>query len=238
MSFATIAENIAKVRERCEQAAERAGRSAEEITLLAVSKTVSPENILAAYQSGARHFGESYMQEAKAKVGVPPLDKPDIEWHFIGHLQSNKAREAVGRFTVIQSVDSLALAQEISKRAANIGTAQRILLEVKLEANPAKFGFGVEELPSMVERIGSLEGVCIQGLMGMAPYDPSVTVVRSAFQTLYRLFERLPPPMRQTLSMGMTGDFEIAIEEGATLVRIGSAIFGSRSQSQRFLREA
>ena len=231
----SIAENIARVRERCASAAERAGRSSQEITLLAVTKTVSPEYILSARESGITHFGENYVQEAKSKVGIPPLNKPDISWHLIGHLQSNKVREVVGKFAVIQSVDSLALAQEISKRAVALGIVQQLLLEVKLDANPAKFGFGVDDLPSAVERIGSLEGIQIRGLMGMAPFTPSEVVVRSAFQTLYQLFEHLPHPMRYTLSMGMTGDFEIAIEEGATLVRIGTAIFGSRSQANSSL---
>lgn len=228
----TIAENIANVRERCEAAARRAGRSPQEITLLAVSKRASPESILAAYQAGATRFGESYIQEAKAKIGVPPLDKPEIQWHLIGRLQSNKVKEAIGRFALIQSVDSIRIAQEISKRAETSERPQDILLEVKLDESPAKCGFHFEEMEAATEQIAALKGVRIQGLMGMAPFDPSEKTVRAAFQTLYKLFERLPASMRQTLSMGMTGDFEIAIEEGATLVRIGTAIFGSRSQAK------
>lgn len=230
MAEADIAGNIARVRERIALAAERAGRSAEAITLVAVTKTVAPTRIAEAAAVGVRDFGENYVQEALAKIGSPPLDRPDLRWHFIGHLQRNKVREVLGRFTLLQSVDSVALAAEIGRRAQRIGQTADLLLEVKLDAAAeAKFGFLPEATLEAAAQVGQMAGVQLRGLMGMAPFASDPEQARPHFRRLRTLFEQLPPAERQILSMGMTGDFEVAVEEGATLVRIGTAIFGKRA---------
>jgi pyridoxal phosphate enzyme (YggS family) len=228
MTASEIAANVMRVRERMERAALHAGRSAGEITLIAVSKTMLPEHLIAAYAAGVRNFGENYVQEALAKVAQPALELPDIVWHFIGHLQSNKAREVVGRFALIHSVDSVALAGELARRSRPSGRAVPILLEIKLDPATTKFGIDPAGLPETVEALMQLEGVRLCGLMGMAPYGEAPEQARPYFRRLYALYEQLPQEARQALSMGMTGDFEVAIEEGATHVRIGTAIFGRR----------
>ena len=229
MGQTQIADNIAHVRELIARAAARRGRSAENVTLIAVTKAVPAARIAEAYAAGVRDFGESYVQEARDKIGLPPLDFPDVRWHFIGHLQSNKAREVVERFALLHSVDSVALAKEVGRRAQRIGRSADILLEVKLDPADAKFGFLPETLPEAAAQIGSLVGVRLCGLMGMAPFASDPEAARPFFQTLQTHFRQLPPEAQQTLSMGMTGDFEVAIEEGATHVRIGTAIFGRRT---------
>jgi pyridoxal phosphate enzyme (YggS family) len=229
MAEADIAGKLARIRERIAQAAARSGRSAEAVALVAVTKTVEPARIAQAYAAGLRDFGENYMQEALAKIGQPPLDRSDMRWHFIGHLQRNKARDAVGRFALIQSVDSVALAKEIGRRAQRAGQEAAILLEVKLDTGTeAKFGLAPEVALETAAEVREIAGVQLQGLMGMAPFHPDPEQARPPFRRLHALFQQLPPAARQTLSMGMTGDFEVAIEEGATLVRIGTGIFGKR----------
>jgi len=181
-----------------------------------------------------RQFGESYLQESLTKVCCAQLALPDIEWHFIGHLQSNKVRNAVPHFSVIQSIDSYRLAAEISRRAVTAGRLARILLEVKLDPVATKYGIEPERALEEALGISELPGTRLEGLMGIAPYvtaadaGAGVEVSRTAFRRLAELFCRLPDTCRQTLSMGMTGDFEIAIEEGSTMVRIGTGIFGNR----------
>ena len=231
--------NIAAVQQRIATACERVGRNPDTVTLIAVSKTQPPELMVAAYQAGIRHFGENYVQEALSKVGRPPLDWQDVHWHFIGHLQRNKARDIFpagndARFTLIQSVDSvdsLALAEELDRRAVRSGKKLPVLLEVKLDPAPAKFGFAPETLLAEVARVQALEGLQRQGLMGMAPFATDPEASRPFFRQLHGLFIQLGDLVGsqiQSLSMGMTGDFETAIEEGATHVRIGTAIFGPR----------
>jgi len=233
--MAQIADNIAQVRERIAAAAVRAKRDPDSVTLAAVSKTVSPERIFEAYQAGQRVFGESYLQEALAKIGKTPLDVPDITWHFIGHLQSNKARDVESHFALTQSVDSYRLAAEIGRRAAHAGRLARILLEVKLDPVENKFGIEPDKALEVALGVSELPGIRLEGLMGIAPYVPAAdagaraNASRTAFRTLAELFCRLPETCRQTLSMGMTGDFEIAIEEGATVVRVGTGLFGNRT---------
>lgn len=228
MAESEIAGNIARVRERIAQAAGRAGRRPESVTLIAVTKTVTPDRIAEAYAAGIRDFGENYVQEALTKRGMPPLDGQDICWHFIGHLQSNKVKDVVGRFALVQSVDSLSLASEIGRRARKVGLTADILLEVKLDAVEAKFGFAPETTLEAAAQIVGLDGVRLCGLMGMAPFGDDPEQARPHFRRLYGLFRQLPPETHQTLSMGMTGDFEVAVEEGATHVRIGTALFGKR----------
>src|SRR5262249_3741868 len=160
-------------------------------------------------------------QEALAKIGDPRLDWPDARWHFIGHLQRNKAKDVVGRFTLTHSVDSVALAREMARRAQIAGTVAAILLEVKLDPATTKFRLAPEATLETAAQILPITGIRLQGLMGMAPFGAEPEAARPHFRRLYTLFTQLPPEARQTLSMGMTGDFEVAIEEGATHVRIG-----------------
>ncbi len=225
----SIAANIAAVRARIAQAAARAGRASNSVTLIAVTKTVDAARVQAAYQAGVRDFGENYVQEALAKVGDPTLAWPDARWHFIGHLQTNKAREMTGRFALVQSVDSARLAEELARRARLAETVTPILLEVKLDAAESKFGLAPDDTLAVVERVLQIEGVELRGLMALAPFAPDPEAARPHFRRLRALFAQLPASAQQTLSMGMTGDFETAVEEGATHVRIGTAIFGRRA---------
>jgi pyridoxal phosphate enzyme (YggS family) len=230
MTDLTIADKVAGIRRRIRAAASRAGRNPDEVTLLAVTKTVEPSRIAEAYGAGVRDFGENYVQEAVNKRLDNRIEHPDIRWHFIGHVQSNKVKDVIDRFTVIQSVDSIALAREIGRRATGTHRAVEILLQVKLDSIPTKFGIAAAEILPMAEMLVDIPGIAVAGLMGMAPFAEEPEQSRSYFRALRELFERLPPASRQILSMGMTGDFDVAVEEGATLVRIGTAIFGSRAE--------
>jgi pyridoxal phosphate enzyme (YggS family) len=229
-----IADNIARIRDRIAAAAGRSQRTPESVSLVAVSKKVSPGRIVEAYNAGMRIFGESYLQEALTKIGHAPLDLTDIEWHFIGRLQSNKVRDVEAHFALIQSVDSRKLAEGIGRRAVNAGRIARILLEVKLDSVGTKIGIEPEKALQEALGISELPGIRLEGLMGIAPYvtaadaGAGAEASRPVFRELAKLFCRLPETCRQTLSMGMTGDFEVAIEEGATMVRIGTGLFGNR----------
>ncbi|MGC8784400.1 MAG: YggS family pyridoxal phosphate-dependent enzyme [Armatimonadota bacterium] len=221
-----IAHNVAVVRERIDRACERAGRKTEEVTLIAVSKTVDIARIEQAIAAGIEHFGENYYQEAREKI---PCIQAPVHWHFIGHLQKNKVRGVVPLFEWIHTVDDEELAQEIDRRAQAAGKRQRVLIEVNIAREPQKFGVSPEEVLSLAERIAQLPSVQLEGLMGMAPLVENAEQARPYFAELRRLFERLPETCRVHLSMGMTQDYEVAIEEGATMVRIGTAIFGPRA---------
>jgi len=223
--MSSIAENITRVRERIAEAAARAGRDPAEITLVAVSKTVEPARIREAVEAGILDLGENYYQEVREKM---PLFGPDVRWHFIGHLQTNKARYVAGRFALVHSVDSEALARELGKRALAANTEQPVLIEVKLDPAATKFGVEPDAVPELAAYVAQTPGLQLCGLMGMAPFVDDPEETRPCFAPLRGLFEQLPAEYRQTLSMGMTADFEVAIEEGATLVRIGTAIFGKR----------
>lgn len=223
-----LAQNVAAIRARIAQACERSGRDPSAVTLIAVTKTVKLPQIRAVYEAGVREFGENYVQEALTKVGAPELSDTTVRWHFIGHLQRNKVRDILGRFALIHSVDSLALAAEIGRRAEILGHTADILLEVKLDPTFAKFGFPPEQTLTTAQAVLDIPGVRLRGLMGMAPFGSEPEAARPAFQTLRKLFDQLPAGSRQVLSMGMSSDFEVAIEEGATLVRLGTALFGKR----------
>ena len=186
MNENSIADQIAAVRERMECAATRRGVPAETVTLMGVTKTVAPDRIQAAYAAGIRIFGENYIQEARAKVGAPGLDWPDAQWHFIGHLQRNKARDAAGQFALIQSVDSIELARELAKREAQRGRSAEILLEVRLDDSGTKFGLAPETLLDAAQEINAIENVNVRGLMALAPFsdDPG------------KRPPALPPPLR------------------------------------------
>ncbi len=231
-----LSDRIACTQDQIFAAASRAGRDPSSVTLVAVTKRVDREIILEAYRAGLRDFGESYLQEALPKIDQPPLHElQDIQWHFIGHLQTNKIRDVEPRFMLIHSVDSFKAAAEISRRATDAGRLARILLEVKLDATDTKFGIEPERVLEEALGISELTGIRLEGLMGIAPYAAAADAgagaetSRLAFRRLAGLFCRLPETCRQTLSMGMTGDFEIAIEEGSTMVRIGTGLFGNRT---------
>lgn len=201
--------------------------------LLAVSKTHPPETIRAAVECGQLYFGENKIQEAKAKI---PLSPGKARWQFIGHLQSNKVRDAVGLFEMIQGVDSLAIAREISKRAEQAGKTMPILIEVNVAGEGSKFGYAPEKMLAELIDLNSLPRIEIHGLMAIPPYVPVPEKARPYFQKLRALkmeCEKVLGVPLPHLSMGMSGDFEVAIEEGATIVRIGTALFGERLSTVR-----
>ena len=219
-----VAHNINQIRQRICSAAERGGRRPEDVTLVAVSKTIEPERLEAALGAGQTLFGESRVQEAKAKI---PLVSGRAHWHMIGHLQTNKVRDAVALFEVIHSVESVKLATELNKWAEHAGKTQVIFLEVNVSGEGSKFGLKPEDLESTLTEINKLPRLEVQGLMTIAPVAEEVEKARPYFRRLRELRDALN--LRE-LSMGMTHDFEVAIEEGATLVRIGAAIFGERKR--------
>ena len=227
----SLAENLDLIQQRIRAGCERAGRAPDSVTLLAVSKTHPPETIREATGCGQLLFGENKIQEAKAKI---PLCPGRCRWHFIGHLQSNKARDAVELFEMIQGVDSLALAREISRRCEQAAKRMPILLEVNVAGEASKFGYKPEQLLTELNELNALPKIEIHGLMAIPPYTTEPEKARPYFRRLRELRERaeavLGAPLPH-LSMGMSGDFEIAIEEGATLVRIGTALFGPRRKS-------
>ena len=230
MSFA---DTLNSVRQRIAAACQRTGRAEDSVTLLAVSKSHPPETIRAAVDAGQVHFGENKIQEAKAKI---PLSPGKARWQFIGHLQSNKVRDAVELFEMIQGVDSLAIAREISKRAEQAAKTIPILLEVNVAGEASKFGYQPEQLLAELNDLNALPRIEIHGLMAIPPFSPVPEKSRPYFQRLRELKARaeavLGAPLPQ-LSMGMSGDFEVAIEEGATIVRIGTALFGERQKVVR-----
>jgi pyridoxal phosphate enzyme (YggS family) len=217
--------SLAEVRARLSRAAERAGRDPSEITLVGVSKTMSAERVRAVYDEGLRHFGENRVQEGVGKIAE--LDLPDATWHLIGHLQTNKAKPAARAFSVVHSIDSRRVAEALSKE----GQALDVLLEVNYAGEESKFGFAPEDALAEAPAIAALPGLRLVGLMTVAPLVDDAEQVRPVFRGLRqlgdRVRERVDAP-RWHLSMGMTNDFEVAIAEGATIVRVGRAIFGER----------
>jgi PLP dependent protein len=228
-----VAENLERIRECIRAAARRSGRQPEAIRLVAVTKTVETVRIREAIALGVREIGENYVQEAAAKL--PALADLPITRHFIGHLQRNKANRAVELFDTIQSVDSLPLAVSLSRHAVQAsqrrggpGQEREVLVEVNVAGEATKSGIAPDAALALAEQVAALPGLRLAGLMGIAPLAGSPDDARRAFRRLRALFDQLPPPHRHTLSMGMTGDFAIAIEEGSTMVRIGTGIFGQR----------
>ena len=223
-----FAANLDAVRRRINTACERAGRDLASVTLVAVTKTQPPEVVAEAAKAGLTLFGENKVQEAKAKI---PLCPGRLRWHMVGHLQTNKCRDAVDLFEMVQSVDSLHLAEELNKRAEQAAKRMPVLLEVNAVGEASKFGCRPDQLLVDLERINALPRLEIHGLMTVPPWTPDPEKVRPVFRQMRELKERceqlLGAPLPH-LSMGMTGDFEVAIEEGATMVRIGTALFGAR----------
>ncbi len=227
----SIAENIQTVRTRIRRAAEAAGRDPAEVELVAVTKTHPASVVRQAWEAGIGVAGENYIQEAREKITA--LSDCTLRWHFIGHLQSNKARHAVDGFELIHSVDSLKLGREISKQAARIGKMQPILVQVNISREATKSGTTLEAAVELVAALGRLENIQVRGLMTMPPFFDQPERARPYFAALRQLRDRIREAspagvVMAHLSMGMTGDFEAAIAEGATLVRIGTAIFGKR----------
>lgn len=228
LDAAAIAENITRARERIARAAERARRGAGEITLIAISKTFPAECVRAAHAAGLRHFGENRVQEREAKS--PQVADLQATWHFIGHLQSNKVRRAVELFDRIDSVDSIALARKLNEAATPQNKRIGVLIEVHM-GEATKSGVAESDLPALAEAVASLPQLDLLGLMTVPPYSDDPETARPYFQKLRKLRDetsrRIGRPL-SVLSMGMSHDFEIAIEEGATEVRIGTGIFGER----------
>jgi pyridoxal phosphate enzyme (YggS family) len=228
----TIAARLTAILGRIRTAAAAVGRSAAEIRIVAASKTFPPSAIREAVAAGVSHIGENYIQEARDKYGV--LQGIPVKWHFIGHLQTNKAKYAVRMFDLIHTVDSYRLAFEIDRCARKIDKLQAVLIQVNLAAEDSKSGAAPDEALPLIRRAAALENIAVKGLMTLPPYFNAPEKVRPFFAALRRLrdridAERIENIAMQELSMGMTGDFEAAVAEGATLLRIGTAIFGERS---------
>src|SRR5712691_11430460 len=231
--MAKIQENLERVRQQIAQAAAKAGRTIDEIELVAITKTHAAEKVREVYEAGQILFGESRVQEARVKI--PELPSA-IRWHFVGHLQKNKIRHALPLFELIHSVDSLALAQDINRIAEEEGLHPRVLLEVNVAGEGSKFGFAPEKLRDEMEALLALPRLSIEGLMTIPPLAPEAEASRKYFVQLRELRDRLQTEFHvdlAQLSMGMTQDFAVAVEEGATLVRVGTAIFGERSKPKR-----
>ena len=229
----SIAENLERVREQITQAAAKAGRAVNEIELVAITKTHPAEKVREAVEAGHTLFGESRVQEARAKIPELPSN---LRWHFVGHLQKNKIRHALPLFELFHGVDSLALAQEIDRIAAEEGAHPRVLLEVNVAGEGSKFGFKAETLRAEIGSILALPRLSIEGLMCIPPLAEEAEASRKFFGQLRELRNSLEKEFNVKLphlSMGMTQDFSIAVEEGATLVRVGTAIFGERPKRQK-----
>jgi pyridoxal phosphate enzyme (YggS family) len=222
-----IEENLLRVMERIEKAAQKARRNPNEIRLVAVSKTVEAARIKEAIEAGVSILGENYIQEAQKKI--EEIGRP-VSWHFIGHLQSNKAKYAIRLFDMVHSLDSIPLAEELNRRAEQADRVIKVLVEVNLSKEATKFGTDEEMVLNLAKRVQNLNHLSFEGLMTMPPYFDSPEMSRPYYIALRELKQRMVKagiPMKE-LSMGMSNDFEIAIEEGATYVRVGTAIFGPR----------
>ena len=234
-TFPMIAENLNNVQTQIQSACKLSGRDPGEVTLIAVSKTKPVSALRAAYEAGARDFGENKVQELVDKIPQLPND---IRWHMIGHLQRNKVKYIIGKVTLIHSVDSLRLAEEISRESVRQGVETDILIEVNVAEEESKFGVSLREAPELVEKIAELPGVKVKGLMTIAPYTEVSEKNRPYFVKLHELSvdikrKNIDNISMNILSMGMTGDYSVAVEEGATCVRIGTGIFGERDYTNQ-----
>jgi PLP dependent protein len=231
MNHYSIQSNVEKINERISAAAKRSGRASSDIILIAVTKTVDAEQVREAFAAGVRHFGENRVQELALKRSQLDLD---CTWHFIGHLQGNKAKDALLHSRLIHSVDSLPLAAELDRRAGNMGIAADILAQINISGEETKSGIGPEEALGFVRSLAEFKNLRILGLMAIAGLVPDPEEARPEFRRMKHLFNDMaagtdrPNVQMKYLSMGMSGDFEVAIEEGSNMVRIGTAIFGER----------
>ena len=228
-----IKENLEEVREKIRQACQRSGRREEDVTLISVSKTKPVEMLREAYEAGSRDFGENRVQEIMEKYGQMP---EDVRWHMIGHLQKNKVRQVIDKAVLIHSVDTVELAEQIEKDAAKRDLTVDILLEVNVAEEESKFGFRTEEVEAAVMKIKEFPHVHIKGLMTIAPFVSNSEDNREVFKKLYQLYvdirsKNIDNVNMSVLSMGMTGDYEVAVEEGATMIRVGTSIFGARTRN-------
>jgi len=230
--MSSIAENLERVREQIAQAAAKTNRSVEDVELVAISKTHEAEKVREAIEAGQSLFGESRVQEARVKIPDLPSN---LRWHFVGHLQKNKIRHALPLFELIHSVDSIALAEDVNRIAEEDGLHPRVLLEVNVAGEGSKFGFKPETLRAEMESLLALPRLSILGLMTIPPIAEDAEDSRKYFVQLRELRDQLQTEFHvdlAQLSMGMTQDFAIAVEEGATLVRVGTAIFGERTRKK------
>lgn len=234
----SIEQNVADVLERIAAAARRAGRSPHDVTVVTVAKTFPPEAVIAAHAAGLTVFGENRVQEARYKIPAVAraIGEGAVSWHMVGHLQRNKAKRAVKLFDLIHAVDSVRLTEELEKRCARRDKQMAVLLDINISGEASKYGLSPEDesqLEAVVEAVLASPHLVLQGLMGMAPFADDPEEARPYFRRLRRLHDELagryPSADWRHLSMGMTDDFKVAVEEGATLVRIGRAIFGERS---------
>ena len=245
LSAEEIRSNLQCVEQRIAAAAERAGRRPDDVTLVAVSKTKPAEDIAFALANGQRHFGENYVQELNEKIRVFG-ERPEgegVHWHMIGHLQKNKVKYLVGRVSLIHSVDTVALAEQIEKESAKKGAVTEILLEINVAGEESKWGFTMEDAKEAAGTVQALTHVRLIGLMTSAPYTEDPESNRDYFRALKALADKLYAEglivpsengfRTPALSMGMTGDFEVAVEEGATMVRVGTAVFGARNYADQ-----
>lgn len=228
-----IAENLERVRSQIADAAKKSGRSLDDIELVAISKTHEAEKVRAAFDAGQQLFGESRVQEARAKI---PLLPSAARWHFVGRLQKNKVRHALPLFELFHSVDSLELGRDMNRIADEEGLNPRVLLEVNVAGEGSKIGFAPDVLQAQMDALLGLPRLTIEGLMTIPPLAPEAEASRQYFVALRKLRDQFAVQFRVTLpqlSMGMSGDFLVAIEEGATLVRVGTAIFGKRTPARQ-----
>ena len=228
--MSSISDNISEVRERIERAADRAGRKPEDITLIAVTKTVGVDAVKEAINAGVTQFGENRVQMLLEKQEDPALTAPGVGWHLIGHLQTNKVKYVVGRVQLIHSVDSLHLAEEINRCAKKAGIVMPILLQLNISGEESKSGLSPDGVSNFLYEFSNLDAVKLKGLMTMTPLAATDGEKRRIFRNLYNIYVDIgEKPIYNVdmsiLSMGMSGDFEIAVEEGATMVRIGTKIF-------------
>lgn len=226
-----ITDNLNEVKQRIQKACEKSGRDPKDVTLVAVSKTKPEEDIMELYRAGQRDFGENYIQELREKHDHLPKD---IRWHMIGHLQRNKVKYIAEYITLIHSVDSMELAKTIEKEAVKHNRVIPVLIEVNVAQEESKFGVSLKDAPELFEQISALPHVQIRGFMTSAPYVENPEDDRSVFRSLHQLSVDMKSKNHNNdsvnvLSMGMTNDFEVAVEEGSTMVRVGTAIFGKRN---------
>lgn len=229
-----IKENLEEVEARITRACERSGRERSEVTLISVSKTKPAEMLQEAYDAGSRDFGENKPQEIREKYPQLPTD---IRWHMIGHLQRNKIKYIIDKVCMIHSVDSIRLAEAIDEEAKKHGIVMPVLIEVNVAEEESKFGVHLDEVESLIRQISELSNIQVQGLMTIAPFTKNAEDNRIYFRKLRNLYvdikdKNIDNVNMCNLSMGMTGDYEVAVEEGATMVRVGTGIFGARSYSQ------
>jgi pyridoxal phosphate enzyme (YggS family) len=225
ITVADITDRLERLTARINKACRNVERDPSEVSLVAVSKTISADVVRAGISAGLTVFGENYIQEAQAKINE--IDSPAV-WHFIGHLQSNKARFAVTLFDLIHSVDTVKLARELDKRAGAVGRRMPILVQVNISGEESKSGAARGQAEEFISQVLEFPNLATKGLMTMPPFFEDPDLARPYFKALRELKDKIGPPLTE-LSMGMSGDFEAAIEEGATLIRVGTAIFGPRA---------